>query len=66
MKMLSPVILATPIQPPELLPAQGAQPTRPLTKPVAEFEEPLTAISSIREAPDGRVAVVRPEHIGSE
>jgi hypothetical protein len=64
--MLSPVIVATLIQPQELVPAQGAQPTRAFTRPVAEFEEPFKATGSIREAPDGPVAIVRPEPIGSE
>lgn len=51
------VVLAAVTQFPVALPAQGALPTRAYAKPVAEFEEPFTAIGSIRELSNGRVIV---------
>ena len=38
----------------------AAQPARPLGKPEAEFAEPLTRVSAIRELKDGRVLMVDP------
>lgn len=51
------VVIAGLIQIPAPAGAQGKLPVRTLTKPAAEFEEPFTAISSIRELPNGRVIV---------
>jgi hypothetical protein len=51
------VVLAGVVQSPAALSAQGAPPTRAIAKPVAEFEEPFTAIGSIRELSNGRVIV---------
>lgn len=54
---LSLVALAGLVPAPAQLFAQGSLPTRSLTKPVAEFEEPFTSIGSIRELANGRVIV---------
>jgi hypothetical protein len=55
--VVSMVVLGAIVQSPFALRAQGAPPTRTFSKPVAEFEEPFTAIGSIRELSNGRVIV---------
>ena len=57
---LSLIVVAGLASYPHVLGAQGAAPTRTLGKPIAEFEEPFTAIGSIRELSDGRVVVNDP------
>ena len=40
------------------LPAAAQQPTRTLTKPLAEYGEPFSQIAAVRELKDGRLLVV--------
>lgn len=56
---LSFIVVAGIVSAPPVLQAQ-ALPTRTLSKPVAEFEEPFTVVGSVRELSDGRVVVNDP------